>query len=186
MQDQLPDGATIVPVICGFHKTDWINFLGDQHPGSLYLINGNIQKDIHCTPKNRAWIHVELIPCPPKGAKNTAEAWHSTVRIVLSPLQHLDITGPGSKWDFADGFQRQCYPLLAAWVRDYPEQVMVPQVSYGSCPMCEIPKGVPMGHSSFRPLDNPRDQHDYLELLDKTNIDVLHTLGVHLICNQFW
>jgi hypothetical protein len=25
-----------------------------------------------------------------------------------------------------------------------------------------------------------------LELLDETNIDVLHTLGVHPICNQFW
>ena len=105
---------------------------------------------------------------------------------MLSPLRNLDITGPGLKWDCADGFQRQCYALLAAWVGDYPEQVMVAQVSYGSCPMCEIPKGAPMGHSTFRPLDNPRDQHAYLELLDETNIDVLHTLGVHPIRNQFW
>jgi hypothetical protein len=43
-----------------------------------------------------------------------------------------------------------------------------------------------MGHSTFRPLDNPQDQHVYLELLDETNIDVLHTLGVHAIHNQFW
>ena len=51
--------------------------------------------------------------------------------------------------------------------------------------MCEIPKGAPIGQPSFRPLDNPRDQHVYLELLDETNIDVLHTLGVHPIHNQF-
>jgi hypothetical protein len=50
---------------------------------------------------------------------------------------------------------------LAAWVGDYPEQVMVAQVSYGSYPMWEIPKGVLMGHSTFRPLDNPQDQHVY-------------------------
>jgi len=43
-----------------------------------------------------------------------------------------------------------------------------------------------MGHSTFRPFDNPQDQHVYLELLDETNIDVLHTLGVHPIRNQFW
>ena len=68
---------------------------------------------------------------------------------MLSHLRHLDITGPGLKWDCADGFQRQCYPRLAAWVGDHPEQVMVAEVSYGSCPMCEIPKGTPMGHSTF-------------------------------------
>jgi len=63
---------------------------------------------------------------------------------------------------------------------------MVAQVSYGSCLMCEIPKGAPMVHSTVRPLDNPPDQHVYLELLEESNIDVLHTLGVHQIRNQFW
>jgi len=43
-----------------------------------------------------------------------------------------------------------------------------------------------MGHPTFRRLDNPRDQHVYFELLDETNTDVLHTLGVHPIRNQFW
>jgi hypothetical protein len=90
------------------------------------------------------------------------------------------------KWDCADGFHRQCYPLLAAWVRDYPEQVMVAQVSYCSCPMCDIPKYAPTGHSTFRPLHNSRDQHICLELIEDNNIDALHTVGVHPICNQFW
>jgi hypothetical protein len=75
---------------------------------------------------------------------------------------------------------------MAAWVGDYPEQVMITQVSYGSCPMCEIPKGAPMGHSTFRPLDNSRDQHIYSVLLEDNNIDALHTFGVHPIRNQFW
>jgi hypothetical protein len=185
-QDQLPAGATIVPVICASDKTHLTNFSGDQHAWPLYLTIGNIQKDIRRTPKKRAWILVGLIPCPPKGAKNTDEAWHSAVGTVLSPLRNLDITGPGLKWNCADGFQRQCYPLLAAWVGDYPEQVLIAQVSYGSCPMCEIPKGAPMGHSTCRALDNSRDQHVYSELLDEPNIDVLHTLHVHPIRNQFW
>jgi len=43
-----------------------------------------------------------------------------------------------------------------------------------------------MGHSTIRPLDNPRDQDVYPELLDETNIDILHTLRVHPIPNQFW
>jgi len=185
-QDQLPAGATIVPVICASNKTHLTNFSGDKHACLLYLSIADIHKDIRRTPKKGAWILVGLICGPPKGAKKSDEAWHSAVGMVLSPLRNPDLTGPGLKWDCADGFQRQCYPLLAAWVRDYPEQVMVTQVSYGSCPICEFPKGAPIGHSTFRPLDNPRDQLVCLELLDETNIDVLHTLGIYPIHNQFW
>jgi len=43
-----------------------------------------------------------------------------------------------------------------------------------------------MGHSTCRGLNNSQDQHVYSELLDETNIDVLHTLHVHPIHNQFW
>jgi hypothetical protein len=185
-QDQLPAGATIVPVICASDKTHLTNFSGDQHGWPLYFTIGNIQKDIRWTPKKRAWILVGLIPCPPKSAKNTDEAWHSAVGTVPSPLRNLDITGPGLKWNCADGFQRQCYPLLAAWVGNYPEQVLIAHVSYGLCPMCEIPPGALMGHSTCRALDNSSYQHAYSELLDERNIDVLHTLHVHPIRNQFW
>jgi len=104
-QDQLPAGATIVPVICASDKTHLTNFSDNEHAWPLYLTIGNIQKDIHRTPKKRAWILVGLILYPPKGPKNIDKAWHSTVGTVLSQLRHLDITGPGLKWDCADGFQ---------------------------------------------------------------------------------
>jgi hypothetical protein len=104
-QDQLPAGATIEPVICASDKTYLTNSSGDEHAWPLYLTIGNIQKDICHTPRKRVWIHPGLIPCPPKGAKNIDEAWHSAVGTVLSQLWHLDITGPGLKWDCADGFQ---------------------------------------------------------------------------------
>jgi hypothetical protein len=127
-----------------------------------------------------------VISSPLKGAKDTDKPWHSAVGTVLSPVRNLAMTGRGLEFDCPDGLQRQCYPLLAAWVGDYPEQVIVVQISYGSCLMCEIPKDAPMGHSPFLPIDNPQDQHVYMQLLDETNIDVLYTLGVHLIGSQFW
>jgi hypothetical protein len=52
--------------------------------------------------------------------------------------------------------------------------------------MCEIPKGVLIGHPIFRPLDKSRDQHMYSEQPVHNNIDALHTLGVQPIRNQFW
>jgi len=130
-QDQLPAGAMIVPVICAFDKTHLTNFPGDQHASPLYRTISNIRKDTCCTAIICTWNPVGLIPCPPKGAKNTDEAWSSSVGTVLSPLRNLDISTPGLIWDCADGFQRQCYPHLAACVGDYPEQVMVAEVSYG-------------------------------------------------------
>jgi len=63
---------------------------------------------------------------------------------------------------------------------------MVAQVSYGSCSMCEIHRGAPMRHSTFRLLNNSRDQHIDFQPLEDNNIDTLHTLGVHPIHNQFW
>jgi len=185
-EDPLPAGATIVPVICVSDKTQLTNFLGDQHAWPLYLTIGNIRKDIRCTPNKCPWTLDGLIPCPPKGAREIDEAWHSAVGTVLSQLRHLDITGPGLEWDSADGFQRQCHPLMAFWVGDYPEQVMIAQVPCGSCPMCKIPKDAPMGHSTFWPLNNARDQHIYWELLEDNSIDALHTVCVHPIRNQFW
>jgi len=86
------------------------------------------------------------------------------------------------KQDCADEFQRQCYQLLAAWVGDYPEQVLVAPVIYGSCPMCDIPNSVPMGHSTFQPHNDPRNQHIYLELVENNNVDTL----VHPFRNHFW
>jgi len=63
---------------------------------------------------------------------------------------------------------------------------MVAQVPYGSCPMCGIPEGALMGHTTFRPLNDSRDQDNYSELLEDTNIDALHNLVVCSIRNQFW
>jgi len=122
----------------------------------------------------------------PEMSQKHWKACHSVVGTVRCQLRHLDITGPGLKWDCTDGFQQQCYPLLAAWVSDYKEQVVVAQVWYGTCPMCEIPKGVPIGHWTVRTLENSRDQHTYWQLLEGNNIDALHTLGVHPMHNQFW
>jgi hypothetical protein len=75
---------------------------------------------------------------------------------------------------------------LAAWVGDYPEEVMIAHVSYGSCPIFEVPNGALMGYSTIRPLDNSRDQHIYSELLEDNHIEALRNLGVHPIPSQFW
>jgi len=125
MHDQLPASATIVAVIWTSDKTHLANFSGDQLAWPLYLTINNIHNDIRHAPNKCACIIVQLIPCPPKCAKNTNEVCHCTVGTLLSPLRNLHITDSGSKWDCADGFQTQCYHHLASSVGDHPEQLMV-------------------------------------------------------------
>jgi hypothetical protein len=128
-QDQLSPGTTIVPVILASDKTHLINISGDKHAWPLYFTVGNIQNNFRCAPTKHTSMFVALIPSLPNGDKDTEEAWHSAVGTVLSPRRNLDITGPGLKHDCAEGLFTQCYLLLAFWVRDYPEQVLVTQVS---------------------------------------------------------
>ena len=186
MRDQLPVRAMIVLVICASSNTHLTSFSSAQYAWPLYVTIGNNQQDFRRTPTKRACIHIGLITCHLTGAKNTDEEWHSEVGTVLSLLRNLDMTGPGLSWHCTDGLQRQCHPLFVAWVGDHPEQVMFSQGPDGSGPMCEIPKGVPMGHSTLGPLNNPRDQDAYSDLVEETSIDVLYTLGVYPIRNQFW
>jgi len=176
----------IVPVICASDKTTWPICRAISIPGhciSWWVIFDKVSAR-HL--KNAPRSSTDWLQGPHKGNKNIDKAWLNAIGTAVSQLRYLHITGPGLKWDCADGFQQQCYPLLVAWVWDHPEQVMFAQVSYGSCPMCEIPTGAPMGHSTFRPLDNSRDQHIQWELLEDDNIDALHTRSVRPIRNHLW
>jgi len=172
----------VVPDICASNTAHLTNFVGDKHAWPRYLTVGNIRNDICCTPQMHTWILVGLIPCPQTSAKHTDEASYHVVGTGLGPpFRNLDMTGPSLQWTCADAFQSQYYSLLAAWVRDYPEIVIVCQVSEGVCLMCEILTGAPMGLSTLWPLDNSRDQHAYSELLNESTIHVLPPLHVHPI-----
>jgi hypothetical protein len=105
IQDQLPAGVMLVPVICASDKTHLTNFSEELHGWPLYLTIGNIGNDICRTAQQRSWIVIGLIACPPQGAENIHEACQSAVGNVLSQSRHLDIAGRSLEWDCADGFR---------------------------------------------------------------------------------
>lgn len=56
---------------------------------------------------------------------------------VLEPLKVAgNPAGPGVEMTGGDGVVRKVYPLLAAYVADFPEQCLVTCTKYGTCPKC--------------------------------------------------
>ena len=73
-QEQLPNGASIIPVILTSDKTHLTNFSGDKSAGPLYMSIGQICKDVQRTASRRASILIGFILVPSEGARDSCTA----------------------------------------------------------------------------------------------------------------
>ena len=189
-QDRVPEGGTLVPLLFGSDKTHLTNFSGDKAAWPLYMTLGNINKDIRRQSSKRAWVLVALLPVPPKkpGSGEIHMTWHTAINKVLEPIKDVDLDGPGYSWDCADGQVRRCYPIVAAWIADYMEYVVLARLIGGFCPVCEIPKDA-MGHESgiLRTGDYPRrDKLRYQRALESGDPQCLKDYGLQSEVNPLW
>jgi hypothetical protein len=68
-----------------------------------------------------------------------------------------------------DGVMRRVQPILAVYVRDYPEQVMVTCVKTGECPKCNVARG-DIGNLQ-EPVSTACDLKSVHQALSKVNCD---------------
>ena len=96
-----------------------------------------------------ARILVALLPVPPKNPESNEihRIWHTVISKVLNSIQEVDLDGPGYAWDCPNGQVHRCYSIVAAWIADYIEYIVVMRLIGGFCPVCEILKDA-MGHVS--------------------------------------
>ncbi|KAF8511158.1 hypothetical protein JB92DRAFT_3083509 [Gautieria morchelliformis] len=199
LQSKLPPGATIAPIILASDKTQLSQFSGDKSAWPVYLTIGNISKCTHRQIGKHAMILLGYIPVSKLRCFATADQhkmqaqrlFHYCLRTMLQPLftagaQGLDVT-------CADNALRQVFPILAAYIADFPEQALVACTLESWCPICSCfpeDRGDPLAvifSNDAEPLF--RDQCDHMADVCKYGADnakALAKLGIRPVPQPFW
>ncbi|KAJ4498531.1 hypothetical protein C8R41DRAFT_894038 [Lentinula lateritia] len=157
VQDQLPDGATVAPIIPASDETQLSTFSGDKKAWPLYLTVGNIEKRVSLECFSKEWRSVE-----------GCQLFHDCMKKMLQPLIEKGIQA--TEMGCSDGFIRSIYALLAAYIADYPEQCRIACCRENSCPQCSVKpwdRGEWKPRSSDLPLCN---------IFDSMTPDLLHQM----------
>ncbi|KAJ3717338.1 hypothetical protein C8R42DRAFT_553249, partial [Lentinula raphanica] len=147
VQRRIPRGGTVAPVILATDKTQLTQFSGSKSAYPVYLTIGNIPKELRRKPGSRACVliaYLSVDKLSKKGLSKTQiklrnyQVFHKSMAMILESLKVArDPAGPGVEMVGGDGAVRRVYPILAAYVCDYPEQCLVTCTKYGTCPKCQ-------------------------------------------------
>ncbi|KAG1851268.1 hypothetical protein C8R48DRAFT_750041 [Suillus tomentosus] len=129
IQDQLPEGATIVPIVLASDKTPVTRHMGGLEMHPLFLTIGNIQANVRMKATSHAWRCTAFMPTPTFIVNSDfqtllrARLWHKCMDLVCSNLKVAARVGEY----MVDPSARMCYcftPLISH-VADLPEQLMI-------------------------------------------------------------
>jgi len=148
----------VAPLIIATDKTQLTYFVGGKSAYPVYLTLGNLPKSVRRRPSLHGSVLIGYLPTdkiPNPGNKLTANEhrartqrlFHDSMRLILAPLATAG--REGVEMTCGDGAVRHVFPLLAAYVADFPEQCLVTCSKYGTCPKCQCPSdklGLPDVH----------------------------------------
>ncbi|KAG8729734.1 hypothetical protein FRC10_003485, partial [Ceratobasidium sp. 414] len=145
-QDKINDPkATVVGIIASSDETKLTTFSGDKkaHPVYISLINQN--KAVRRRISKQANMLVGYLPVPKldcepnkeKRRKLRREVFHQCMELLLRPLAEA-CNNKGEEILCWDGGVRRIYPVLAAYVADFPEQCKVACTKTTHCPLCTV------------------------------------------------
>ncbi|KAF9548524.1 hypothetical protein CPC08DRAFT_648414 [Agrocybe pediades] len=169
MQENLPDDATVAPLILSSDKTQLSMFQGDKSAWPVYLTLGNISKEVRRQPSAHATILLAYLPVPKltgyaEATQSVAgnRLFHYCMSMILEVLKGEG--GQGIEMDCGDEFVRLFYLILAAYVADYPEQCLVACCKENRCLRCTV---------------SPKERGEWKDSPSRTPEGTLHTLAEH-------
>ncbi|KAF5343781.1 hypothetical protein D9757_014804 [Collybiopsis confluens] len=145
VQNAIPEGGTVCPVIIASDKTQLTRFAGNKAAYPVYLTIGNVPKALRRKQGTRACVLIAYLSVDkPSAQKNLSkkalklrnyEIFHRSMAAVLEPLKAAGKNGV--EMVGGDGAVRMVYPILSTYVADYPEQCLVTCTKSGCCPKCK-------------------------------------------------
>ncbi|KAJ3523372.1 hypothetical protein NM688_g8742 [Phlebia brevispora] len=166
-----------MPIIISSDKTQ-VTLFRNKTAYPVYLTIGNLPKEIHGRPSQRRQILIAYLPTSKldhitnKAARRRmlANLFHACMERVLEPLKTLGTEG--ILMTSGNGITRRIHPIFAAYIRDYPEQLLVTGVKTGLCAVCPVP------YEELGDFDATYPRHDihlpYSNIFLSITPDILH------------
>ncbi|KAG0691509.1 hypothetical protein DFH29DRAFT_986262 [Suillus ampliporus] len=134
-RERLPQGAVVAPVILASDKTLLSQFRGEQEVWPVYLRPRNISKNVRFLI---AYLPISKLECFTRDTRSVEHyrLFHYCMSLVLEPLvsvgaEGVDVTCP-------DRQVRRLYPIVAAYIADFPEQCLVACWMENRCLKCVV------------------------------------------------
>ncbi|KAJ3557075.1 hypothetical protein NM688_g1669 [Phlebia brevispora] len=189
-------GATIMPIIISSDKTQ-VTLFRNKTAYPVYLTIRNLPKDIRGHPSQRGQILIaylltsKLDHITNKAAhrQTLTNLFHACMECVFEPLKTLGQTG--LPMTSGDGITRRIHLIFAAYVGDYPEQLLVTGVKTGLCTVCAVPHDELGDFDATYPWHNIHDVRTVLAIADGPGppsdyVNACCAQGMKPIYHPFW
>ncbi|KAJ7134203.1 hypothetical protein C8R44DRAFT_729689 [Mycena epipterygia] len=187
-------GATIIPILLSSDKTQ-LTVFGSRSAYPVYMTIGNIPKEIRCKPLRRAYVLLAYLPTSclshitgdASRRRTLSNLFHACLSHITAPLCDAGVTG--LQMASGDGKIRRGHPIVACYIGDYPEQVLITCVKAGECPTCEEEHGSLGDNDStslLRHLDSILDALDTLDQGDTAYAKACTAAGIKPVVHPFW
>ncbi|KIJ59743.1 hypothetical protein HYDPIDRAFT_32958 [Hydnomerulius pinastri MD-312] len=187
IQSELPEGHSFLGVIGASDKTPLTIGTGNKEMHPLLLSIANIHAGVRMKATSHSFALAAYLPIPkflnvsqPVQAILAARVYHFAISVVMKNLKiaHRD----GAVMSDPQGYLRVIHTPLAAWIADYPEQLLIACVSSKNSPISTATAaqfGDPFPHP-------PRTRQQTLQAIFEAcaACDPCDIIAFHKVCQQ--